>query len=427
MLAGLVGRITRIRAAPPSTARTTSSPSGAARTTTTSTATPASTPGCATASPGGCTRARTSSSPCVPASCTSRSGARWREVTASELGIGRGDEFELLLGAGLEDRDPRRRRHGLDPRVLLRLAGRRAGDVGHRVPRRGRPGAGASTAGELAAQLSAAPPRRWSGRCPTGTPTWSTPRAEAGRQHLRRLAAAGQGPAVGPLRVLLLGRSGPTRRSWSRPTCPTPATGASSCTPWAGSSRSTRRAASRAATTCRPGRRRRQGPGRRRPIATRASATGSTPGAGASGLLTLRWFWPTGDARARCRRRASSRVRRRGPGVAAPDDGDARRPPRRAGGATTARGLAVPRVTWCRRPARPEWVAAVNRGDVVPITEEAGGPFDRDELLAEARARMGLADGGLGDFGDPGFVEPLDRFIARGRGRGGAARDRAGG
>ena len=67
-------------------------------------------------------------------------------------------------------------------------------------------------------------------------------------------------------------------------------------------------------------------------------------------------------------------------------------------------------MTWSP-PPRPEWVAAVNRGDVVPMTEEAGGPFVRDELLAEARARMGLADGGLGDFGDPGFAEPLDRFI----------------
>jgi 8-oxo-dGTP pyrophosphatase MutT (NUDIX family) len=67
-------------------------------------------------------------------------------------------------------------------------------------------------------------------------------------------------------------------------------------------------------------------------------------------------------------------------------------------------------VTWKPEP-RPEWVLAINRGEVPPIAEIAALPFDRDQLLAEARAHMGLADGGLADFGDDGFVEPLDVLL----------------
>lgn len=63
-------------------------------------------------------------------------------------------------------------------------------------------------------------------------------------------------------------------------------------------------------------------------------------------------------------------------------------------------------------PARPEWVQAINRGDILPISEVAELPFDRDGLLAEARANLGLADGGVHDFAIPGvsdddFLEPL--------------------
>jgi hypothetical protein len=66
-------------------------------------------------------------------------------------------------------------------------------------------------------------------------------------------------------------------------------------------------------------------------------------------------------------------------------------------------------VTW-DPPARPEWVAAVNRGHVAPITEEAARPLRRDDLLAEARARLGLGpEAGVGAIdGDEGFLEPLD-------------------
>jgi hypothetical protein len=53
----------------------------------------------------------------------------------------------------------------------------------------------------------------------------------------------------------------------------------------------------------------------------------------------------------------------------------------------------------------------VNRGQIVPITEEADAPLERDALLAEARARMGMPDHGAEDFGDAGFLDPLDRFL----------------
>jgi len=62
-------------------------------------------------------------------------------------------------------------------------------------------------------------------------------------------------------------------------------------------------------------------------------------------------------------------------------------------------------------PPRPDWVLAVNRGDVVPIAEEAAEPLDRDGLMAEARARLGWLDGGVADFGDDAFVEPLDVLL----------------
>jgi hypothetical protein len=67
-------------------------------------------------------------------------------------------------------------------------------------------------------------------------------------------------------------------------------------------------------------------------------------------------------------------------------------------------------VVW-EPPPRPEWVQAVNRGDVLTIAEEANLPFTRDGLLGEARARMGIADCGIADFGDDGFLEPLDVLV----------------
>lgn len=68
-------------------------------------------------------------------------------------------------------------------------------------------------------------------------------------------------------------------------------------------------------------------------------------------------------------------------------------------------------------PPRPDWVAAINAGEILPITAEARLPLERDALLAEARARQGRADGGLDDFGHPRFpaeqmVEALERALA---------------
>ncbi|MCU1483985.1 MAG: hypothetical protein JWN67_731 [Actinomycetia bacterium] len=59
---------------------------------------------------------------------------------------------------------------------------------------------------------------------------------------------------------------------------------------------------------------------------------------------------------------------------------------------------------------RPDWVAAVNRGEIEPITEEAARPFTRDGVLAEALAVDG-SDDGMAAFGDERFLEPLDVLL----------------
>lgn len=72
-------------------------------------------------------------------------------------------------------------------------------------------------------------------------------------------------------------------------------------------------------------------------------------------------------------------------------------------------------MSW-QAPERPGWVRAVNAGEVAPLREEAELPLERDALLGEARARLGLADGGVEDFCCEEFpadalVEPLDRLL----------------
>jgi hypothetical protein len=66
-------------------------------------------------------------------------------------------------------------------------------------------------------------------------------------------------------------------------------------------------------------------------------------------------------------------------------------------------------VVWQPGP-RPEWVQAVNRGDVEPITEEASRPLDRDGLLEEALALDGGDDRRLG-LDDDAFLEALDVLL----------------
>jgi len=63
-------------------------------------------------------------------------------------------------------------------------------------------------------------------------------------------------------------------------------------------------------------------------------------------------------------------------------------------------------------PERPEWVRAVNAGEIAPIADEARAPLERDALLGEALARCGRAGAGLAAFGDEGFLEPLDVLLA---------------
>ncbi len=63
-------------------------------------------------------------------------------------------------------------------------------------------------------------------------------------------------------------------------------------------------------------------------------------------------------------------------------------------------------MTW-QLPPRPDWVRAVNAGEVLPLADEARLPLERDALLAEARATMGLDGRGADGFGDAGFLDPL--------------------
>ena len=67
-------------------------------------------------------------------------------------------------------------------------------------------------------------------------------------------------------------------------------------------------------------------------------------------------------------------------------------------------------MTW-QPPPRPDWVRAVNDGLILPIAEVAELPFTRDSLLGEARTTLGLADGGITDFGSDDFLEPLDVLL----------------
>ncbi|MDE0115110.1 MAG: sulfotransferase [bacterium] len=66
-------------------------------------------------------------------------------------------------------------------------------------------------------------------------------------------------------------------------------------------------------------------------------------------------------------------------------------------------------MSWTPDP-RPDWVAAVNRGDAGPVVEEARRPFDPELLMAEALVRQGRASDDRAALGDDTFVEPLTLF-----------------
>ena len=60
-------------------------------------------------------------------------------------------------------------------------------------------------------------------------------------------------------------------------------------------------------------------------------------------------------------------------------------------------------------PLRPDWVLAVNRGDVPVIADAAARPIEPEALLDEARATLGLdRRAGVGAIdGDDRFLVPL--------------------
>lgn len=77
-------------------------------------------------------------------------------------------------------------------------------------------------------------------------------------------------------------------------------------------------------------------------------------------------------------------------------------------------------MTWSP-PPRPDWVSAVNRGDVAPISDEAALPLEREHLVAAAAARQGRVFGsareveaafGHRDFPAAPAFERFDRFLA---------------
>ncbi len=77
-------------------------------------------------------------------------------------------------------------------------------------------------------------------------------------------------------------------------------------------------------------------------------------------------------------------------------------------------------MTWTP-PDRPEWVRAINDGEVAPIAEEARLPLTRAALVAEAAARQGrvfvdaaACDAAFGhdDFPAAPAFDRLDRFLA---------------
>ena len=59
---------------------------------------------------------------------------------------------------------------------------------------------------------------------------------------------------------------------------------------------------------------------------------------------------------------------------------------------------------------RPDWVSAINRGEITPMADEANRPFDADLVMAEALVRQGRTPGDRAALGDDDFVEPLTLF-----------------
>ena len=173
---------------------------------------------CGTASPGACTRATTSSSPSAPGSCTWSSGARSSEVTALGARHRPGRRVRAAARrrrrARAGSRCPTGRGHGVDPRVLLRLGGRRAGDFTIECLDADGPPARRTRRGRWP-RSSTKPPRSWSTRSGSGTATSSTPAPSGTDNSFAPPLTGGEGSRRRPLRVLLLrprARRGAARR-----------------------------------------------------------------------------------------------------------------------------------------------------------------------------------------------------------------------
>lgn len=63
------------------------------------------------------------------------------------------------------------------------------------------------------------------------------------------------------------------------------------------------------------------------------------------------------------------------------------------------------------RAGRPEWVAAVNRGDVWPISDVAAAPFTVDRLAGEAGSRLGIDPAEVTDRLGPETMEALEVLL----------------
>ena len=121
------------------------------------------------------------------------------------------------------------------------------------------------------------------------------------------------------------------------------------------------------------------------------------------GLLTFRWFWPRSDPsprRVSCGAWKSPRSAR---GLPERLRGG---PPGEIRARIAASGVALPVLRGADElEAAPE-ARVGHRDQRGPDPADRGGgalPLDRDALLAEARARLGLSDGGMADSGTRSF------------------------
>ena len=62
-------------------------------------------------------------------------------------------------------------------------------------------------------------------------------------------------------------------------------------------------------------------------------------------------------------------------------------------------------------PGRPEWVGAVNRGEVWPLADVAAAPFTLDRIAGEAASRLGIEPHDVTERLGPDAVEALDVLL----------------